>query len=171
MADKVLKIAGKDPAGLARGVRVGNNGEVIAIAAYDEVADNIVASLSEIEPSTVPISIYETDTYTRIEYLEFASTNPDLPSIQIIPKNKSGPNQNALGIARHETGGGGPMSMKNLDESMSSLFDKLHRDTDGAKYALNRYLTFPHGVLINITPGGFTSNFALRGYAVKREPV
>ena len=136
------------------------------------VADTINATSSSADPTEGPVTLYETDTYTRIEYLEFASNNPDVPVIQIYPKLKGGVTLGlSLGVARHATGGGTHMSMENLDVAKSSLFDKLHRGADGAKYALNRYLTFPHGVLIRITSGTSGANFAVRGYAVKRELV
>lgn len=113
--------------------------------------------------------LYETDDFTRIEYLEIGSNNATSPSLQIRPKDQNGNDPWSLGIMNQNTGTGGGMSMAGLDENRSSLFDKMYREADGSKYALNRYMTFPYGVKLVVVKGSAPvgTSFGIRGYAVR----
>lgn len=132
--------------------------------------DTILAQVVVDSETPATQVLYETDDYTRIEYLEVGSNNKDYPSFQIIPKDAEGGLLTALGMVGSNTGAGGGMNMRSMDENFSSLFDRMYRADDGAKYSLNRYMTFPHGVRILFIKGSSPvgTSFAIRGYAVRK---
>lgn len=138
----------------------------VDVESAEVIAGQVV--VDENTPETV--IVYETNSYTRIEYLEIGSNHISRPDFQIRPKSADGTVPAALGIVERNTGSGSGFSMRILDDHYSSLFDRLYRASDGSKYALNRYMTFPHGVIITClkTTASVGTSFAIRGYAVRK---
>lgn len=135
-------------------------------AEYPEVVSHN-ATLSSLDPSSVA---YDSDSYTRIEHLDFASTSADEPTIKIQPKNKDGSLQGPISIGNAVTGLGSHIAMATIRQYKSNLFDIASSDGSATVVSLNRYMTFPHGLTITLEYNKEDEiQTSIRGYFVRRD--
>lgn len=109
---------------------------------------------------------YDTSKKTLIEFLEFSSNDYPSPVLRIRVKNEDGSYQDS-DISTSWAGAGGRVDMATIEANGFSLFDVIAHEDGDFKYALNRYMSFPFGVTIEIKNISESEvKFALSAYSI-----
>lgn len=111
--------------------------------------------------------LYESDNRTVVEYLEFGCTVQEPVRLAIYAKKSDGTTTDYIGPASLDSGHTAPYSVGSTDLHKGSLFDVYLGEEEGGKLCLNRYLTFPHGVVIYAMTRGAAAKVTLRLYAIR----
>lgn len=138
---------------------------------YDYIPETVNNSIIIPASDSTAVVLYETNTYTTIEYLEFTARDLEQPALYISPKSKDGSVLSPIGQGNIATGTGRASTIGVILNEGNSLLDITESTTQGVRVTLNRYMTFPHGVRITVANYGDNPREVrcnLRAYAIKK---